>query len=169
MIRRSASTMCLLSRAGVPSAVVPTCTSAVGIFRLVVEHAVVGDDLRREHCLQLLPRVGAVRAELVQERDVVIWPAEMLEQPGDDSVVRRRAGDVGEGDADFCVSGEMRSSNGWLPIGFLKRAEYGRLSHRPSRSMCAGSMTVVRSSGTSMGRWPEPYARLTVMRNAAAE
>jgi len=58
MIRRSASTMCLLSSAGVPS--------AVRVFRLVIEYAVVGDDFRREHCLQFLPRVGPVRAELVQ-------------------------------------------------------------------------------------------------------
>ena len=71
------------------------------VFRLVIEYAVVGDDFRREHCLQFLPRVGPVRAELVQQRDVVIWPAEMLEQPGDDSVVRRRAGKVREGDANL--------------------------------------------------------------------
>ena len=87
------------------------------VFRLVIEYAIVGDDFRREHCLQFLPRVGPVRAELVQQRDVVIWPAEMLEQPRDDSVVRRRAGDVGEGDADFRVRRdalEQRLAADWV-------------------------------------------------------
>ena len=50
-----------------------------GIFRLVVEYAVVGDDLRRQQRLEFLARVGPVGAELVEQRDVVAWPAEMLE------------------------------------------------------------------------------------------
>ena len=66
------------------------------------------------------------------------------------------------------ASGEMRSSNGWLPIGFCSASSTAAFSSAKP-SMCAGSMTVVRSSGTSMGRWPEPYARLTFMQNAAAE
>ena len=55
----------------------------VGIFRLVVEHAVVGDDLRRQQRLEFLARVGPVGAELVEQFDVVDSPAAMLEQPRD--------------------------------------------------------------------------------------
>ena len=64
------------------------------------------------------------------------------------------------------VSVEMRSSNAWLPIGFCSALVTAVFSSAKP-SMCAGSMTVVRSSGTSMGRWPEPYARLTFIRNAS--
>ena len=96
------------------------------VFRLVIEHAIVGDDFRREHGLQFLPRVGPVRAELVQQRDVVAWPAEMLEQPRDDPVVRCRAGDVGERNADFRVWRDAFKQR-LAADRFLQRAEHGRL------------------------------------------
>ena len=96
------------------------------VFRLVIEHAIVGNDFRREHGLQFLPRVGTVRAELVQQRDVVAWPAEMLKQPRDDSVVRCRAGDVGKGDADFCVRRDAFKQR-LAADRFLQRIEQGCL------------------------------------------
>ena len=73
-----------------------------GIFRLVIQHAVVRHDLGREHLLQLRLRVGPVRAERVEQRDLFARNVrEMFEQPGNEPVVRCRARDVGENDADL--------------------------------------------------------------------
>ena len=81
----------------------PDLHEGVLIFWLVIENSVVGDNFRCEHCFEFLPRIGSMSAELVEQGDVIAWPTEMFEQPGNDPFVRCGSGEVGECDTDFCI------------------------------------------------------------------
>ena len=75
----------------------------VVVLRLVVQDAVIRHDDGCEHLLQFGPRVRPMRAELIQQRDVLARQhgLKMRQQPGNDPVIRRGARDVGEEDAHF--------------------------------------------------------------------
>ena len=122
----------------------------------MIEYAIVVDDFGCEHCLQFLPRVGSVRAELVEQCNVVIWPAEILEQPGNDPVIGCGAGEVREGDANLRIRWDAleqrlaadrvfkRVEHGHLLIGQAvdvrwlndRRAIVGNLDGKMARTVC---------------------------------
>jgi hypothetical protein len=71
------------------------------IFGFVIEHAIVRYNCRREQFLQFRARVGPMRAELVEQGDILArHMREMLEQPRDDPLIRCGASNVAETDAD---------------------------------------------------------------------
>ena len=74
------------------------------VLRLVIDAAVIRDDRGREHLLHLRLRVWAVRAEAVQQGDVLAPRArafEIREQPRDEQVIRCRSRDVRVDDDDL--------------------------------------------------------------------
>ena len=72
----------------------------VGILRLVVQHAVIPHDGGRQHLIEFGAGVEPVRAELVEQRDVFARHVlQIIEQPRNETFVRRGARDVGEQDA----------------------------------------------------------------------
>src|ERR1043166_420184 len=77
----------------------------VRVFCVVVQDAIVPHDDRREHELQLGAGVRPMGAKLVEQGDVSARDiGEVLEQPGNEPLVRRGAGDVGEQDRDAVAS-----------------------------------------------------------------
>src|SRR5439155_5452122 len=71
------------------------------VFRLVVENPKSCDHLRRQHLFQLAPGVWAMRAKLVQQRDILARRmTDVFQQPGNDPLVGGRPRDIGEGDAN---------------------------------------------------------------------
>ncbi len=103
-------------------------------FGFVVQDAVLGDDLGGKHALELGLRVGAMRAELVEEGDLVALNAvgmEVFQQPRDDAVVGSGAGDVREEDRDPGAGAEG-VGQGRRPHGMGERVEEGALFVRQS-------------------------------------
>ena len=72
----------------------------VGVVRLVIEHAIIRHDFGREHFFQFGFGVGTMGAKRVEQGDVFArHVGQMREQPRNEPVIRRGAGDVGEDDA----------------------------------------------------------------------
>ena len=69
-----------------------------------VDYAVFVDDFASEHLLHLRARIGPVCAELVEQQNIFGWHVgQVLEQPRDDAIVGRGAGEVSKQNADFGV------------------------------------------------------------------
>jgi hypothetical protein len=72
-----------------------------GVFGFVIEDAVAAGDFGSEQFVQFRRRVGAVGAELVQQRDLIARHAgQIIQEPRDQAVVGRGSRQVGEGDAN---------------------------------------------------------------------
>ena len=68
--------------------------------------------------------IGAMRAEGIEQGDLLARdPGQAVKQPGNQAVVRRGAGDVGEDDAN-AAAGFSHSRKGRAPMGFSKRRQH---------------------------------------------
>ncbi|MFM1943102.1 MAG: hypothetical protein RI897_2084 [Verrucomicrobiota bacterium] len=97
----------------------------IRVFGFVVEDAITPDDFGGEERFEFGLGIGAVGAELVDERDAIgVDVLEVFEEPGDEAVVRGGAGDVAEGDAD-CGVGLDPFAEGWGVDGVIQGVEDG--------------------------------------------
>ena len=111
----------------------PERHAGVVAFRLVVQHPVLRHDVGRQHLLQLRPGVGTMRAELVEQGDLVPLDAlgfQIGEEPGDQAMVGGGAGNVGEQDDDASARLEpcrqRRAAGGGFEGGNHRRALVGQ-------------------------------------------
>ncbi len=75
------------------------------VLGLVIDDAIIVDDFRGQEFFQFRVGVRTMRAQLIEQRNIFTRViGEMFEQPGNNAIIRRGAGDVGKGDAD-AVSG----------------------------------------------------------------
>jgi hypothetical protein len=109
----------------------------VEVFGFMIEDAVAIDDGRGQELTEFGVGVGSVGAELVEQGDPVAgMRGEMIEQPGDDPVVGRGAGEIGESDAD--------------PVGGLDEFEQRRAADRVVQSIEDG-LPFIRETGLMRG------------------
>ena len=70
----------------------------------MIDDAVIANDLRREHAFKFFARVGAMSPKLIEQRDALAWNvAQMLQQPGNEPMIRRGSRDVRKADANAVV------------------------------------------------------------------
>ena len=79
-----------------------------GLLAIVVDDFVVGDNLSGEHLLELSASVWAMRAELVDEDNLVTgMVTKRFEKPGDDTFVRSGTGIIRERDHHAIARAEI--------------------------------------------------------------
>ncbi len=117
-----------------------------GIFRLVVQHPVIARDGRGKHLLKFRARVGAVRAEGVEQRDPLAGHvAQFLKQPGNQAIVRGGARDVGEHDADPVTAAG--------PLAQRRRADWMRQGVADRRALVRQTGQVRRLDDGGLSFW----------------
>ena len=93
------------------------------VLAIVIDHFVVSDDLGGEHFFKLGASVGAMRAELVDEDDLITGVvAKSFEQPGDDPFVGSGTGVVSERD-HHAIAGPQASAQRETVDGVLERVK----------------------------------------------
>ena len=135
-----------------------------GIFGIVIHAPVLSDDFRGEHGLQFCSCIATMSACAVQECDVLPARAgvtKIIKQPGNEAVVRCRAGKIRVDDTDRAAR----------PDGFsqrcgadrrVERLDDGGALIRAGLAASQGSMTVAES-GKFTRILPRPKARGTIM------
>ena len=120
----------------------------------MIDHFVVGDDLGGEHFLKLGASVGAMRAELVDEDDLITgMVAKRFEQPGDDPFVGSGTGIIREGD-HHAIGPAKAFTERWAADRVLERVkkgsflvgEWDAFSWFNDRGLVVGALDFVKAS-----------------------
>ena len=129
------------------------------ILAIVIDHFVVSDDLGGEHFFKLGASIGAMRAELVDEDDLITgMVAKSFEQPGDDPFVGSGTGVVSERD-HHTIAGAQASTQRETVDGVLERVkkgsflvgEWNAFSWFNDRGLVVGALNLVEAS--TKGEW----------------
>ena len=129
------------------------------VLAIVIDHFVVSDDLGGEHFFKLGESVGAMRAELVDEDDLITrMVAQSFEQPGDDAFVGSGTRVVREGNHHAIGPtkslSERRAADGVLERvkkGSFLVGEWDAFSWFNDRGLAVGALNLVKAS--AKGEW----------------
>ena len=124
------------------------------VLAIVIDHFVVSDDLGGEHFFKLGGSVGAMRAELVDEDDLITgMVAKSFEQPGDEAFVGSGTRVVREGNHHAIgptkALSERRAADGVLERvkkGSFLVGEWDAFSWSNDRGLVVGALNLVKAS-----------------------